>query len=215
MFTKLLFRNNGIQIDRTTAKMVWLPIIDFERVNDFKSKKFYGGISGSQLPFWLLKKGVHNMVYFEQLQLTLSCAFNFVTFPFDSHECYMKYGDYIYGTEKLTLTPSIIMYGNYRTSVGEGHIILNDSTLPFEFELQYLPSFEKKRLNQSYSITGMNIKMRRNSLGHLLCAYYYPTAAFAFLSMISFLINPDVVSVIAQCSNRLGREGQNFPAGLD
>ena len=47
----------------------------------------------------------------------------------------------------------------------------------------------------TYPLTGMIIKMKRKSLGLLLGGYYYPTTAFALLSMISFLINPDIVSI--------------------
>ena len=39
----------------------------------------------------------------------------------------------------------------------------------------------------------MNITLRRKSLGHLSIAYYYPTASFAFLSTISYLIKPEIV----------------------
>jgi hypothetical protein len=38
--------------------------------------------------------------------------------------------------------------------------------------------------------------MKRKSLGQLLGAFYYPTSSFAFLSMISFLIKPDVVRYV-------------------
>merc|ERR1712008_263366 len=44
-----------------------------------------------------------------------------------------------------------------------------------------------------FSFTGMLLTIKRKSYGQLLSGYYYPTASFALLSMISFLINPDVV----------------------
>ena len=36
--------------------------------------------------------------------------------------------------------------------------------------------------------------LTRTSRGRLDSGYYYPMAAFALLSMISYLINPDIVS---------------------
>ena len=72
--------------------------------------------------------------------------------------------------------------------------MLNNFPLPFEFELQPLPSFERRIYNFNYSFTGMQIKLKRKGLGRLVTGYFCPTAAFALLSMISFLINPDVVS---------------------
>ena len=46
----------------------------------------------------------------------------------------------------------------------------------------------------AYSHSGVLIKLKRNSIGQLITGYYYPTTAFAFLSMISYLINPEKVS---------------------
>ena len=46
----------------------------------------------------------------------------------------------------------------------------------------------------AFSYTGIALRMRRKSLGQLLSGFFYPSAAFALLSMISFLIKPDMVS---------------------
>ena len=64
---------------------------------------------------------------------------------------------------------------------------------PYKFELAPLPSKEIM-YDELYSYTGMILKLERNSLGKLLSGFYYPTTAFATLSLISYLINPDVVS---------------------
>ena len=72
--------------------------------------------------------------------------------------------------------------------------------MPFEFHLEARPSFEKIS-DSTYSKTGIHIRMKRKSLGQLLSGYYYPTTSFALLSMISFLINPDIVSGKLNFSN--------------
>ena len=72
---------------------------------------------------------------------------------------------------------------------GDKSIHIDGLALQFEFELEALPI--KKKLNAYFP--GILISMRRNSLGQLLSGYYYPTTSFALLSMLSFLINPDVV----------------------
>ena len=46
---------------------------------------------------------------------------------------------------------------------------------------------------EKFSFTGILVTLRRKSISHLLSAYYYPTTAFALLSMISYLIDPDSV----------------------
>ena len=71
---------------------------------------------------------------------------------------------------------------------------------PFEFYLETLPPFatvydlQEICRDETYSFAGILIKMKRNSVGQLLCGYYYPTTSFALLSMISYLIKPEKVS---------------------
>ena len=71
---------------------------------------------------------------------------------------------------------------------------------PFEFILETLPPFatvydlQEICRDETYSFAGILIKMKRNSVGQLLCGYYYPTTSFALLSMISYLIKPEKVS---------------------
>ena len=84
---------------------------------------------------------------------------------------------------------------NLDSTKGDPAIILNDLPFPFQFELESLPVFEQIFEGTTYTYTGMLMRLKRKSLGQLLSGYYYPTATFAILSMVSFLINPDVVSL--------------------
>ena len=77
-------------------------------------------------------------------------------------------------------------------------IIIDNSPLPFEFRLNPLATKEEDNGFYNVSKTGMCIKFKRKSFGLLLGGYYYPTTAFALLSMVSFVINPDVVSTYFQ-----------------
>ena len=65
-----------------------------------------------------------------------------------------------------------------------------------EVFIDTLPAFEKMDpiYGYSYSYTGLVMKIRRNSLGQLVSGYFFPTGSFALLSIISFLIKPDMVS---------------------
>ena len=78
------------------------------------------------------------------------------------------------------------------TSVGGDPLILDDLALPFGFELEVLPTKEKD-INYNVSMAGILIRIERESFGMLLSGYCYPTISFALLSMVSFLIHPDVV----------------------
>ena len=136
------------------------------------------------------------MAYGEALQIKFSCPFNFETFPFDSHECCLTYGDLDDGSENLTLMPANIIYDNMTTD--EHPIIIKNLSFPFELTLEAQQTFSRveKFDNARHTYTGMCLKLRRKkSFGQLFGSFYYPTASFALLSMISFLIHPDVVSI--------------------
>ena len=144
-------------------------------------------------------------MYGEELQLSFSCPFNFTNYPFDSHLCTLEFSCIAWPSDRLRLLPKHIYYEHVlppiKYSLGDDPIILSDLSHPFEFEFNFKPAFEKINVhNFSSSYVGLEIKMKRKTLGELLSGYYYPMTAFALLSMISFLIKPDVVSNL-----------QNFP----
>ena len=107
----------------------------------------------------------------------------------------MEYGDKTWTTHVVKFNSSIIIYDTMSHSLGDDPIVIDNSNLPFTFHLHTLAAYEKKGpfKQYTYSTTGMVMKICRNSYGKLLSGYYYPMAAFAVLSMISFLIKPDVV----------------------
>ena len=151
-------------------------------------------LSGSMvLPIWEAPK---NRLTAKLFHLTLSCHFDFAEFPFDSHECPIEYGSIYFSQEQMRFNTTQAVFGNMSTNIGGDPIILDNLPFPFEFQLVVLPTFEITSIYKiSYSYTGIVLKMRRKSPGQLLCGYFYPTAAFALLSMLSFLIKPDVVRI--------------------
>ena len=94
----------------------------------------------------------------------------------------------------VKLENATIMLGKMTTR--DGPMILNSLPFPFEVQISYLPTYEEFDLlnGRNYSGTGMSLILKRSTMGHLSSGYYYPTTAFALLSMISYLINPDIVS---------------------
>ena len=79
---------------------------------------------------------------------------------------------------------------------GEGGMDLEQSRLPFEIHAEHIEPFIYFEAGFNYSYTGVRFKFRRHDLGLLLGGYYGPTVIFAILSLISFFINPDVVSSV-------------------
>ena len=135
-----------------------------------------------------------NRVVEERFQLTFSCNFDYTGFPFDSHECPIEYGGGIFSQKFVSFNTTRAGFGDVTTKNGDDPIIVDNLPFPFEFRLSALPNFEKTdRYNISFSWTGIVLTMERKSLGQLLIGYFYPTSSFALLSMISFLIKPDMV----------------------
>ena len=131
-----------------------------------------------------------NRLVADAFQLTLSCNFDFAGFPFDFQECPIKYGDALQGIERMMFNTTLARFGNLSTKSGGDPIIIDNLPFPFEFQIVALPTFEL--YNTSH--TGVVLKMKRKSPRQLFSGYFYPTGAFAYLSMISFLIKPDMVS---------------------
>ena len=136
------------------------------------------------------------MEYGEEFLLTFSCGFNFKDYPFDSHVCKLEYADQTLSTEVVILGSPTIIYEDTSHSLGDDPVIIENSNLPFKFYLNTMAAYEKKDLVDGYlySFTGLIMKISRKSYSMLLSGYFYPMAAFALLSMISFLIKPDMVN---------------------
>ena len=145
------------------------------------------------------KRELGNRLVVEKFQLTFSCTFGFTEFPFDSHECPLKYGEDVSYTKFMRFNSTLASFGefgtNLSTNTGGDPIVLDSLPFRFEFELVSLPNFVLLyKQTWPFSYTGIVLKMKRKSLGQLLIGYFYPTASFALLSMVSFLIKPDMVS---------------------
>ena len=174
--------------------MIWHPVIEFQKVIEFKKRQMYGDTDASLSLVFPSSRWPRNRLVVELFQLTFSCNFDFTEFPFDSHECPLQYGDVVESQENLRLNVTLAVFDNITTTIGGDPIVLDNLPFPFEIQLVSLPNFEIiNRQHGSFSWTGIVLKMRRNSLGQLLIGYFYLTASFALLSMISFLIKPDMV----------------------
>ena len=94
-YFKPFFRE--FEIDGINAKLIWQPRFKFTNVLNYDLSKEYGGTN--TFVFWYL--GNHALEYGEQFQLTFFCHFDYSSFPFDSHECKIEYGDENNGVDDL------------------------------------------------------------------------------------------------------------------
>ena len=136
------------------------------------------------------------MKYGEALQMKFSCHFNFNHFPFDSNTCCIEYGEMKGVSDNVTLNPAIVTYRGNKTT-RDGSFELNDLPFPFQLEIESMPASTKldSDRNKTFTYTGFCFKVTRNTRGHLISSYYHPTASFAYLSTVSYLIKPDVVCI--------------------
>ena len=159
----------------------------------YEQTKPYGG--DTNFSFYLVfENSSYNMVYGEEFEMTLSCHFYLAKYPFDSHDCQLYFGDMRFNSSQLNFNPIKIHLKIDESTQGVDPAIIDNSPLPFEFQLNSLGAKEVRFGNLNLSKTGMSIRIKRKSLGLLLSGYYYPTTSFALFSMVSFIINPDVVS---------------------
>ena len=196
-FSILRSLRKNLQIDEKKARLIWRPIINFENLLKYEQTKTYG--NAALYNFWLMGNESQNMEYGEEFQLTFPCRFHLSKFPFDSHECLIYFGDERYATHELMIDYITLFYGSSQsieTSVGGDPLILDDLSLPFGLEMEVLPIKENDNGGYNASKAGILIRIERQSLGQLLSGYYYPTTSFALLSLVSFLIHPDVVRQI-------------------
>ena len=171
---------------------IWNPVMTFWKLKKYQPTKIYGADEKFAVYY---DNENHSMWYGERYQLTFFCHFDLHKFPFDSNECRIEYGDYLGG---INYTAATIVYDDRTTRDGAASILIDDLPYPFEFEIQSIPTFNRTIGEWTFSSTGMLLKMKRKSFRKLISGFYYPTASFALLSMISFLIKPDVVSIFSQ-----------------
>ena len=170
---------------------LWHPAMDFEHLMKSEPSEVYGGREGGNMRY---KSG--QMKYGESLHLKFSCPFNFNFFPFDSQKCCIEYGDLRGGSDDVKLNRAIVSYGGNKTT-RDGPFELNGLPFPFQLEIESLPTSNRSNTERkrTFSYTGMCFTIIRTTRGHLISSYYLPTASFAFLSTISYLIKPDIVCI--------------------
>ena len=94
----------------------------------------------------------------------------------------------------MRLQPTEIIYSGAVTKFGDEPLVVTSTRIPFEMKVQSTQPFNVLDAGYEYSHAGFRIYFKRTDVTGLLSGFYGPTGLFALLSMISFSINPDVVS---------------------
>ena len=142
--------------------------------------------------FW--HKPPHFFRFADVITQKISCVMEFQTFPFDHHECDMIFYNSQHKYNKLIMAPTVVEQGKEEIRLGDEAMEIHSERLPFKITVQSLNSSIVKSMIWLRSGSGVRFKFARNNIGLLLGGYYGPTAIFALLSLVSFIIKPEIVS---------------------
>ena len=138
----------------------------------------------------------HYKEYAELIKETLNCDFEFHFFPFDKHECFLRFHNPHLITEFLKITPTKIYASSKSTNLSQNSIEIQNSRLPYKITLESIETSMTQSTIYQYVNSGLKITLERRNIGQLLGGFFCPTAIFALLSLVSFTINPDIVSFL-------------------
>ena len=129
------------------------------------------------------------------MKVTFSCQFNFKDYPFEQHVCPFNFGGGNYASNKAQFNAIQIMKEDGSKEKLEHTIKMRQNHLPFDILIQPQHSFPSSYSISGYriSVTGFTFRISRNNIQQLIMEYFAPTGIFAFLALISYFIDPDVV----------------------
>ena len=173
---------------------VWTPKIYFLNAINIKKLNTFGDhLTRSSSYLYPINKFIYN----ELMIIKLSCSMDFKRFPLDIQTCFFNFTSMSGAIDKILLPKPLLSTENDNEPKDE--IDLNSFTLPFQINMKAMESENKMNAlkGQGYeSHASIQITLERNinELENLMVSYYGPTGIFAFLSMISFFIKPEMVS---------------------
>ena len=183
-------------MDEQDQSQIYFPTL---QVNDAKivtRTHKYGALDDDF--FWF--DYPHRFEYQQALNVEIYCTLEFISYPFDSHECNFIFGPSNSYSNVLHLKETWLRYQNKRKIFGEGPLEFETNRLPFFISLESLPEHVFTQAGYNYSFVGMKMTLTRTNFGLLIGGYYGPTGIFSLLSLASFTINPEIVSILIICS---------------
>ena len=146
--------------------------------------------------FWY-NSDTEKMLFMETLKVTFTCNFDFAYFPFDSHHCDFDFGILGYSNLSVIFAPvQVLTPESTKPKLLENEIVIPNIHLPYSFTMTSKELYEVPHVGYSSPHIGVTINIKREKLDQLIGGFYIPMTIFAFLSMISFFINPEAVSYI-------------------
>ena len=133
--------------------------------------------------FWFYNT-TNSFEYAEFLKLEIGCDFYFGDFPFDTHQCDLRF-----------FSPSFVWLSFNTTKLTQQRSELNDKVpiftprIPFEVSVKAIPkSLELWVADYDYFVSGITFNFKRNDIELLMATFFGPTAMFAVFSILALLI---------------------------
>ena len=177
-----------IKLAKEDVKNLWSTSIHFSNVvtNTNRGNRVYAykDLAGVWLEKVLLNKAV------------VSCRMNFSDFPFDSNVCYWKLRSFENKATTILNISSIRQETKDEVIASESQPVLVETTnLPYDIYVSPGPTGTEmvQREENTYVLVKFSITRSQNGRLQMISSYFLPTALFAHLSLVSYLIKPEIV----------------------
>ena len=135
-------------------KNLWTPSVYLGNAKNFRK---FGSFGGDSLSYLWYKFSPHMMHYSEIITATVSCGFDFVKFPFDSHVCILDLKNWLGWSEVVVLNSPNLTGGNKKVkSINYTYPGLN-----FDFAFESLKSKTFPVDGYPYSMTQIRMNLTR------------------------------------------------------
>ena len=146
---------------------------------------------GAYQYFWYVPP--HLMLFADVITQIVSCEMDFSLFPFDQHSCDMVFYLTQHRSDLVMFESPIIFLNDKNVTVDDEPLSIPSQRLPYTLYVESLETSTTFSMIYTRAATGVRFHFSRNTIGLLLGGYYIPTGVFAFLSLVSFIIKPEVV----------------------
>ena len=155
----------------------------------------FGDDSSALSSIWFLLPE-YRLRFSEVFIVSIGCDFDFTTYPFDSHTCLIHLKNWIGSPFRLQLnSPSIYTLNSTGFEIGGKEFNFTNGRLDYDLDFKSLPSetFIENGIDYSKALIQMNLTRTTKSSNKIFGSFHAMTGIFAFLSLISFFIHPDMV----------------------
>ena len=178
------------KFNKEQANNLFFPKLSVEDAKEVRKIRNYGRQDKAE-HLWFSKPNL--VQYQERLKITSYCSFNFETYPFDFHECRLKFCSSTLSSSYIKLLPLTISHNKMSTENGKKYLLSENSPEPFDIYLSGVIPFDKPDNGYNYSCTGVQMDFFRKNLATVIGSYFVPTCTFSLFSLLSYSVEPNMV----------------------